>query len=119
HMFSPNVYLINADFMDNLDEDIQKIVRDGAKNAADYEWELMESEEDDIKSELESEGITITEPDDQFKQELEDTIKDKVYEDLLEKHDWAEEFLETRSEERRVGKECKSGKTTTTRETQR
>lgn len=95
HMFSPNVYLINADFMDNLDEDIQKIVRDGAKNAADYEWELMESEEDDIKSELESEGITITEPDDQFKQELEDTIKDKVYEDLLEKHDWAEEFLET------------------------
>src|SRR5699024_9274102 len=49
----------------------------------------------DIKSELESEGITITEPDDQFKQELEDTIKDKVYEDLLEKHDWAEEFLET------------------------
>src|SRR5699024_10404622 len=101
HMFSPNVYLMNADFFDGLDEDTQKIIKDGAEKAADYEWELMQEEEDDIKSELESEGITITEPDEKFKQELEEVIKDDVYEDLLEKHEWAEDFLETVEESKK------------------
>lgn len=92
HMFSPNVYLVNADFFEDQDEETKKVIREAAQEAADYEWELMKDEEDDIKDELESEDVKITEPDDQFKKNLRQAVE-PLYDDLIEENDWADDFL--------------------------
>lgn len=94
HIFSPNVYLINAEFFNSLDEDTQEVIRKAAQEAADYQWELALEKEQETKEELESEGMTISEPSESFKQEMKGSM-DPVYKALFEKYDWAEEFMNT------------------------
>jgi tripartite ATP-independent transporter DctP family solute receptor len=92
HMFSPNVYLMNSEFFESLDEETQKIIQKAAQASADYEWQLVEEAEAKVKEDLKTEGLTIIEPDDAFKQEMVDAMK-PVYDDLYEKYEWAEDFM--------------------------
>ncbi|KHF38945.1 TRAP transporter substrate-binding protein [Halalkalibacter okhensis] len=92
HMFSPNVYLMNLHFWDNLDPELQEIVSEAAQEASQYQWELAIQSEIEMKEYLESEGIEIIVPSDEFRQQLVDAM-DPVYEKRFEQYDWAEEFI--------------------------
>lgn len=94
HMFSPNVYLMNSEFFDNLSEEDQQVIQEAAQGAADYQWELALESEEEIKEELETAGLTIIQPDEQFKQDMRDAME-PVYEDFYEQYDWAEDFINT------------------------
>ncbi|MBA4493062.1 TRAP transporter substrate-binding protein [Paenactinomyces guangxiensis] len=92
HMFSPNVYLMNKKFYDGLDKETQKIIREAARESAQYEWKLLQESEEKVKKELEKEGIEIIVPDEKFRSELEKSVE-PVYEELYKKYDWAEELV--------------------------
>lgn len=91
HMFSPNIYIMNQGFFEGLDKETQQIFLDAANEAADYEWELLEESDEDIKSFLEEKGLKITEPDQKFKDEMEKSVE-PVYEDIFQEYDWAKEL---------------------------
>ncbi|PLR81671.1 C4-dicarboxylate ABC transporter substrate-binding protein [Bacillus canaveralius] len=92
HMFSPNVYLMNKEFFDGLDDETREIILAAAKESANYEWELLQESESETKQFLEEHGIKFTVPDEKFMNELRDSME-PVYEDLYKKYDWAEEFI--------------------------
>lgn len=94
HMFSPNIYLMNADFFNTQDEQTQEVIRDAAKKAADYQWELAIESKEEIKQELEAEGMTIMEPSEELKQAMVEAMN-PLYEKLYEEYDWAEELKNT------------------------
>ncbi|GIP62807.1 hypothetical protein J32TS6_13620 [Virgibacillus pantothenticus] len=94
HMFSPNIYLMNAEFFDAQDEQTQEVIRNAAKKAADYQWELAIESKEKIKQELEAEGMTIIEPSEEFRQAMVEAMN-PLYEKLYEEYDWAEELKNT------------------------
>ncbi|KJE26562.1 TRAP transporter solute receptor, DctP family protein [Geobacillus kaustophilus] len=53
HMFSPNIYVINKKFWDSLTKEQQTIIQEAAKEAANYEFELMEKSYEEDKKFLE------------------------------------------------------------------
>ncbi|WP_338788316.1 TRAP transporter substrate-binding protein [Metabacillus sp. FJAT-53654] len=93
HMFSPNVYLMNKTFFDNLDEETKDIVLEAAQESANYEWELLQESEEKVKQDLKEEGLEIIVPDEQFIANLRESME-PVYEELYKKYDWAEEFIQ-------------------------
>lgn len=92
HMFSPNVYLMNLDFWNNLSEEEKTTIQNAADESSQYQWELAKESEEEVKNFLEEEGLEITVPDEAFKEEMV-TAMDPVYEELYQKYDWAEEFI--------------------------
>ncbi|MEH7237593.1 TRAP transporter substrate-binding protein [Bacillus sp. JJ1562] len=93
HMFSPNIYIINSKFFKSLTEEQQKIIQKAAKEAAAYEFDLLEKNYEDDKKFLEDNGIKFTTPDDGF---TEDMVKasQPVYEEIFADNDWAKELVE-------------------------
>lgn len=70
HMFSPNIYIINEKFWQSLGPDLQKVVEKAAKEAAKYEWKLLqESEQADIEF-VKQKGLVVVFPDEEFKKKL-------------------------------------------------
>ncbi|KIL51919.1 TRAP transporter substrate-binding protein [Jeotgalibacillus soli] len=92
HMFSPNVYLMNKDFYEELDDETREIIEDAAEEASQYQWELAIEGENKVKTELEELGLEIIVPDEEFRQQLVDSM-DPLYEELYEEYDWAEDFI--------------------------
>ncbi|PLS17708.1 C4-dicarboxylate ABC transporter substrate-binding protein [Bacillus sp. M6-12] len=92
HMFSPNVYLMNKEFYDGLDPETKDVIEKAAKESANLEWKLLQEAEAKVKEDLQKEGLKFTEPDEKFMAELRKSVE-PVYEDLYEKYDWAEEFI--------------------------
>ncbi|WP_019120756.1 TRAP transporter substrate-binding protein [Brevibacillus massiliensis] len=93
HMFSPNIYIINAKLWNQLTADQQKIIEEAAKVSADYEWELLEKSYEDDKKFLLEKGIRFTEPDDAFKREMEAAVQ-PLYDEIYQEHPWAREMVE-------------------------
>lgn len=91
HLFSPNIYLINKKLYDGMSEEDQNAIREAARIAADYEWGLLENGDDSIKEFLTAEGLTITIPSDEFKEQLR-LAMEPVYNKIFKKYDWAEDF---------------------------
>ncbi|MEK4129416.1 TRAP transporter substrate-binding protein [Solibacillus sp. FSL W8-0474] len=93
HMFSPNVILINQKFIDNLPEDQQTIIRDAAKDAAAYEWEMLINSVDETKQFLIENGIKIQVPSESFKADLLKSVQ-TIHDKIINSTDWGQEFLE-------------------------
>lgn len=93
HMFSPNLYVINSNFYNGLDPELQELIQEASTEAATYEFELMEASYEDDKAFLEENGITFTTPDDNFKQAMNDAVQ-PMYEKFYSEFDWAEELVE-------------------------
>lgn len=93
HMFSPNIYIINSNFYNNLTPEQQKLIEEASKTAADYEFELMEKSYDEDKKFLESKGIKFTTPSDEFKEEMVAAMK-PLYDEIFQKYPWASEMYE-------------------------
>lgn len=75
HMFSPRLFIINESFYKSLPQEYQTIIADAAKEAAEYQWQVsIDSEKKDMEF-LESQGVKITIPDENFKKQLLDSQK--------------------------------------------
>lgn len=92
HVFLPNTIMMNRDFWESLTEEEQEIVQEAVDISAEYEWELFIESEDEDKKFLEDNGITITKPDDSFKEQMIEATED-IYTKFYEKFDWGEETV--------------------------
>ncbi|MFC0470911.1 TRAP transporter substrate-binding protein [Halalkalibacter kiskunsagensis] len=92
HMFSPNIYLMNMNFWDSLDPELQEIVEQASEETAQYQWELAVQSDDEMKEYLTEQGLEIIVLSEEERQQFVDAM-DPVYEKLFEKHDWAEELV--------------------------
>lgn len=81
HMFSPILWVVNDKFYQGLPEEFRAIIDEAIVNAADLNWKLsMEADEADKKW-LGEQGMEITVPNAEFKQQLVDAqVKAGVYE---------------------------------------
>ncbi|AGT32293.1 C4-dicarboxylate ABC transporter substrate-binding protein [Geobacillus genomosp. 3] len=91
HMFSPNVYVVNKKFWDSLTDEQRKIIQEAAKEAANYEFELMEKSYEEDKKFLQEHGIRFTTPSDEFVKQMEKAVQ-PLYDELFKKYDWAEDL---------------------------
>ncbi|KKI92163.1 C4-dicarboxylate ABC transporter substrate-binding protein [Bacillus sp. SA1-12] len=93
HMFSPNIYIINSKFYKSLTEEQQKIIEKAAKEAAAYEFDLLEKSYEEDKKYLKDNGIKFTTPDESF---VKDMLKasQPVYDEIFAENEWAEELVE-------------------------
>ncbi|MEH7384603.1 TRAP transporter substrate-binding protein [Bacillus sp. JJ1521] len=94
HVFSPNMYVINADLWENkLTDEQRSAIEKAAKESSEYQWQLYgESVEKDIAF-LKENGLTVTEPTEEFKQDMVDAM-DSFYKERKAKYSWAEGILQ-------------------------
>jgi TRAP-type C4-dicarboxylate transport system substrate-binding protein len=76
-----------------LTEEQQQIIEKAAKEAAAYEFDLLEKGYEEDKKFLQDNGIKFTTPDKSFS---EDMLKasQPVYDDIFAENEWAEELVE-------------------------
>ena len=63
HILNDQLYLVSNETLDALPEDLQKVVRDAAENAAKYQTKLFQDGEAELVSFFEKQGVTVTRPD--------------------------------------------------------
>jgi tripartite ATP-independent transporter DctP family solute receptor len=93
HMFSPNLYIINAKLWNELTPEQRQIIEQAAKESADYEWELLEKSYEADKTFLQEKGITFTTPDASFRQAMEAAVQ-PLYDEIFQKYPWAKDMVE-------------------------
>lgn len=70
HMFSPVEWCINEAFYQSLPEEFQEILVSAAEKAAEYEWELAISGEQEDKAFMQEQGVEITEVTEEMKNQM-------------------------------------------------
>ncbi|MCC3648592.1 TRAP transporter substrate-binding protein [Cytobacillus oceanisediminis] len=93
HMFSPNLYIINSNFWNGLTEEQQKIIEKASKEAAEYEFELLEKSYEEDKKFLEDNGLKFTAPSEEFSAEMEEAAQ-PLYEEIYSEFDWAKDLAD-------------------------
>lgn len=93
HMFSPNLYIINLDFWNDLTPEQQEIIQESATISADYEFTIMEQSYEADKQYLEENDLKFTTPDDTFRKAMIDTTV-PMYDKFNSEYDWAEDLVE-------------------------
>ncbi|MDQ0219469.1 TRAP transporter substrate-binding protein [Peribacillus cavernae] len=89
HMFSPNLYIINKKFWGSLTKEQQKIIETASKEAAEYEFELLEKSYEEDKKFLQDNGIKFSEPSEKFIKDMGKT-SEPLYQEIFKEYDWAE-----------------------------
>ena len=88
HVYSPSVLLISNKTLEQFDEDTQKILIDSAKEAGDYERQLLSDGEATTLENLKKAGMEVTEPNlDEFRdaaQKVYGNYSDKFTDGLLD-----------------------------------
>ena len=92
HGFTPNVLIVSKKFWDKLSDNQKKVVEEGAKAYADYQWELSEKSYESDKQFLMSKGMKFITPDAAFKQKMVDAMK-PIYDDYYSKYPWAKDMV--------------------------
>lgn len=92
HMFSPNIYIINSKFYNSLSKKQQSVIEKASKEAADYEFDLMEKSYETDKKFLTKKGVKFHTPDGAFEKKMEEASK-PMYDDFYKKYDWAKELV--------------------------
>ncbi|MBM7691532.1 tripartite ATP-independent transporter DctP family solute receptor [Peribacillus deserti] len=93
HMFSPNLYIINSKFWKGLTKDQQKLIETASKEAAEYEFDLLEKSYEEDKKFLKDNKIKFTEPDSAFSKEMEKRAE-PLYKEIFKENDWAQDLVE-------------------------
>lgn len=93
HIFSPNLWIINEDFFQGLPSEYQDIIESAADEASRYNWEISMEMDEAAKQELKDNGITIVEPDDNFRNELVES-QEEVQQWFFENYPGSEEVAE-------------------------
>ena len=63
HVYSSIFFLMSKDAWEALTEDQQKLIKECAREAGQYEREEQRRQADEAMAELESQGMKITKPD--------------------------------------------------------
>lgn len=63
HILNDQLYLVNKDTFNDLPEDLQKVVKDAASNAAAYHTKLFQEGEEKLVEEFKAKGMTVTVPE--------------------------------------------------------
>lgn len=63
HILNDQLYLVNRDVFNDLPEDLQKVVKEAAVNAAAYHTKLFQDGEAKLVEEFKSKGMNVTTPD--------------------------------------------------------
>lgn len=74
HMFSPNFWVINEGFYQALTDEERSQLDAAVKEAAEYNWEISKTANDEAKSGIEKSGTTIIVPDENFKKQMQDSM---------------------------------------------
>ena len=63
HILNDQLYLISNETLQDLPKELQQVVKDAAKSAAEYHTKLFVDGEHELTTFFESKGVTITRPD--------------------------------------------------------
>lgn len=63
HILNDQLYLVSNDTLNDLPEDLQKVVKDAAAKAAEYHTKLFKESESELITFFKDHGVTVTEPD--------------------------------------------------------
>lgn len=63
HILNDQLYLVSNETLASLPEDLQKVVRDAAEDAAKYHSKLFQDGEAELIGFFEKQGVTVTRPD--------------------------------------------------------
>lgn len=95
HMFSPVEWCINEAFYQSLPEEFQEILVSAAEKAAEYEWELAISGEQEDKAFMQEQGVEITETTEEMKNQMIKAVEQAgVYDWLYSEYPGTEAFAE-------------------------
>lgn len=82
HILNDQLYVIGNETLESLPEDLQKVVKDAAAEAAQYHTKLFVDEEASLKDFFKQNGVKITEPNlDEFKAKMQ-----PVYDEFIKKN---------------------------------
>lgn len=82
HILNDQLYVIGNETLESLPEDLQKVVKDAAEEAAQYHTKLFVDEEASLKDFFKQNGVKITEPNlDEFKAKMQ-----PVYDEFIKKN---------------------------------
>lgn len=93
HLFSTALLGINVDFWAGLSDELKEIIMEAANEYAEYEWQLLTEQDEEIKQYLIDQGLEITVPDEDFKKAMADAVQ-PVHDEYFQNYDWAEEIVE-------------------------
>lgn len=93
HVYNVTNLVVGVDFYNSLTPEQQKLLTDTCNEAAVYQNEIQEKLEAEILQKFKDEGVTITTPSPEFKQQLVEASK-KFY-TLPEFSDWSEGLYDT------------------------
>lgn len=85
HVYTQCPYLISKSFFDSLPEDLQKVVRDAAKDTVTAQRQMCVDQEKEYLGELKENGMIINELTDEQKQAFIDAAK-PVYDDYVKQY---------------------------------
>ncbi|MEB1806728.1 MAG: TRAP transporter substrate-binding protein [Bacillaceae bacterium] len=75
HIYSPFVFLMSKTFFDSLTEEEQEVVREAAREAGQHQRQLNREANAQYLDDLQEEGMTYTEIDEEARQEMIDTVQ--------------------------------------------
>lgn len=71
-MHNINALIINPDAFDTLDDELQKVVRDAARNAHERGWEMSQERSTENNDVLKEHGVTVTQAPDKLQASISD-----------------------------------------------
>ncbi|MGD9569616.1 MAG: DctP family TRAP transporter solute-binding subunit [Sedimentibacter sp.] len=92
HMFSPNFWVVSEKFYQGLSDEEKTLFDAAIKEAAEYNWEISKSANDEAKAGIQEGGSTIIVPDDAFKKQMQDAMG-SVYEYFYQQTPASEEIV--------------------------
>lgn len=92
HMFSPAIWIVNEEFYQGLTDEQREAFNSSIEEAAEYNWEIAEEADMEAKQKIADAGITIIEPDDSFKKDLQDS-QESVYQYFYDTYDGCESWV--------------------------
>lgn len=93
HLFSTILMGVNQNFWNSLSKETQDVIMEAARETAEYEWKLLQEDEEEVKQFLTEQGLEITIPDEEFKKDMAEAVK-PVHQQYYDQYDWAEELIE-------------------------
>jgi tripartite ATP-independent transporter DctP family solute receptor len=93
HMFSPIHWVINEEFYQGLTSEQRDILDKSVIEAQVYNWEISKIADNESKQNLIDNGVTIIEPDNEFKKDLVDS-QSSVYEWFYGNYEGSKEVVE-------------------------
>lgn len=83
HVFTNFLWYANKDFMESISEEERTILLDCAKEAIDYNWQLVDEIEEETLKKLEEEGVQVNEVDAEERHKMGDTMNERTKGDIV------------------------------------